>query len=305
MGFIAVVVFYSIIISLSDFEEFLKQLDLLKVELIPLILILHFFVIVLRIFRQKILFDSIEVQLSFKEHFWIHLSGLALIMTPGGLGQSIKALYLKEKNNVRYGKTISLTLIERFYDLLSVIPVIIIVSFFVDSFEARLSSILLSILLITVLVIARNQKIFNFIISKLPKIWILGSIVENSDDLFNTVKQLTYKKTFILSFIIGIASWIVAGIAFYYSFVAFNLDLAFFETTVITLVPIVIGTLSFLPGGIVATEMTMLGFLSGYGLDNSLSSAITLFTRITSIWFLTVVGIIATKVVLSKNNIKK
>ena len=305
IGFIAVVVFYSILISMSDFEEFVKQLDLLKFELIPLILVLHFFVIVLRIFRQKILFDSIEIQLSFKEHFWIHLSGLALIMTPGGLGQSIKTLYLKEKNNVKYGKTISLTLSERFYDLLSVIPVIIIVSIFVDSFEARLSSILLSILLIAVLIIVRNQKIFNFIISKLPKIWILGSIVKNSDDLFNTVKQLTCKKTFILCFILGITSWIVAGIAFYYSFVAFNLDLTFFETTLITLVPIVIGTISFLPGGIVATEMTMLEFLSNYGIDNSLSSTITLFTRITSIWFLTIIGIIATKVVLKKTNIKK
>ena len=272
----------------------------LNFELISLILFLHFFVVIFRILRQKILFDSINVQLTFKEHFMIHLSGLALIMTPGGLGQSIKALYLKEKNNVSYGKSISLTLAERFYDLLSVIPVIFVISFFIDSFEARLSSILLSLLLVGILIVARNEGIFNLIVSKLPKIWILGSIKENSDDLFNVLKQLTLRKPFIFSFFLGISSWVIAGIAFYYSFVAFNLDLTFFETTFASLVPIVIGTLSFLPGGIVATEMTMFGFLSNYGLDNSLSSAIILFTRISSIWFLTVIGIIATKIVLTK-----
>ena len=302
IGFIVVIVFYSVLVSISDFEEFVKQINLIKFELVPVILILHFLVVVFRIFRQKILFDSIEIKLSLKEHFIIHLSGLALIMTPGGFGQSVKAIYLKEKNNVRYGKSISLTLAERFYDLLSVLPVIFVISIFIDSIEARTSLILVSTLLIMILIIARNEKIFNFFISKLPKIWILRSIAENSDDLFNVLKQLTLKKTFTLSFLIGIGSWIVAAVAFYYSFIAFGLDLTFFETTFVSLVPIVIGTLSFLPGGIVAIEITMLGFLSNYGLDNSLSSAVVLFSRITSIWFLTIIGIIATKIVLSKNN---
>ncbi len=300
IGFIIIIIFYSVFISISDLDEFLKHLDSIKAELIPIILALHFLVVILRIFRQKILFDSIKVQLSLKEHFLIHLAGLALIMTPGGLGQSVKAVYLKEKNNISYGKSISLTLSERFYDLLSVIPVIFAMSFFVNSFEARLSSITVSILLITILIIVRNKKIFNFIISRLPKIWILTNIVENSDELFNVLKQLTLKKTFTLSFLIGIGSWVVAGLAFYYSFIAFNLDLTFFETTLISLVPIVIGTLSFLPGGIGAIEIIMMGFLSSYDLDNSLSSALVLFTRITSIWFLTIIGIIATKIILTK-----
>ena len=299
-GIIIIIIFYSVFLSISDLDEFLKQMDSVKVELIPIILTLHFLVVILRIFRQKILFDSIKVELSLKEHFMIHLSGLALIMTPGGLGQSVKAVYLKEKKDISYGKSISLTLSERFYDLLSIIPVIFVMSFFVDSFEAKLSSILVSILLITILIIVRNKKIFNSIISKLPKIWILKNIVENSDELFEILKQLTLRKTFTSSFIIGIGSWIVVGIAFYYSFVAFNLELTFFETTIISLVPIVIGTLSLLPGGIGATEITMMGFLSRYNLDNSLSSALVLFTRITSIWFLTLIGIIATKIILTK-----
>lgn len=132
-GIIIIIIFYSVFLSISDLDEFLKQMDSVKVELIPIILTLHFLVVILRIFRQKILFDSIKVELSLKEHFMIHLSGLALIMTPGGLGQSVKAVYLKEKKDISYGKSISLTLSERFYDLLSIIPVIFVMSFFVDS----------------------------------------------------------------------------------------------------------------------------------------------------------------------------
>lgn len=303
IGFIAVILFYSIIVAISDFEQFINHLSLLRLEFIPIILILHFVVIFFRIIRQKVLFESISVKISFKEQVLIHISGLSLIMTPGGLGQSIKAYYLKKKNNTRYAKTIALTLVERFYDLLTVIPVILMASIFVNSTEGIVSSILVTILLVGILMMVRNQKIFHFFISKLPKIWFLGIIKENADDLFDIINNLTKRKPFFLSFVTGVISWIIAAIAFYYSFIAFNLNFTIFETTVISLVPIVIGTLSFLPGGIIATEVTMFGFLTKYGLESSISSAIVLFVRITSIWFLTILGIIATKYIMAKNKV--
>lgn len=303
IGFIAVIVFYFIFIVVSDLGQFVNQLNLLRLEFIPIILTLHFIVIFFRIIRQKILFESINVKMSFKEQILIHISGLSLIMTPGGLGQSIKAYYVKKKNNTGYGKTIALTLVERFYDLLTVIPIILIASIFVNSMEGIISSILVTILLVSMLMIVRNQKTFHFFISKLPKIWILGSIKENANDLFDITNNLTKSKPFFLSFVTGVCSWTIAAIAFYYSFVAFNLNFTIFETTVISLVPIVIGTLSFLPGGIITTEVTMFGFLTKYGLENSMSSAIVVFVRITSIWFLTILGIIATKYALTKNRV--
>lgn len=298
-SFIGVIIFYSILISISDFEEFSNNLNLIKMEFIPIILGLHFVVMFIRTIRQKILFDSLDVQLSFKEHFLIHFSGLALIMTPGGLGQTVKAYYLKEKRNIQYSKSVSITLVERFYDLTSIIPVLFVISFFVDSIEIKTISLIISILLLIVVILIKNKKIFTFMISIVPKVSIFKNIKENSEDLYAILGKLTFGKTFLLSLGIGTASWIVASIAFYFSFLAFNLNISFSETTIMSLVPITIGALSFLPGGIIIIEVTMLGFLINHGIDNSLSSALVLFTRITSIWFLTIIGIMATKLVHS------
>ena len=56
ISFIGVIIFYSVLISLSDFNEFTNSLNLLKFEFIPLILTLHFVVMLIRTVRQKVLF---------------------------------------------------------------------------------------------------------------------------------------------------------------------------------------------------------------------------------------------------------
>jgi len=297
---IGTVLFYSVLISVSDFKEFSNELSLLKKEFIPIILLLHFSVMFCRAIRQKFLFDSLDVKLSLKEHVYVHFSGLALIMTPGGLGQTVKAYYLKEKKNLEYSKTISISLVERFYDLFSIIPILFVMSFFVNSNEIRIVTIIVTLLLLTLLALIKNKKTFNLLISIVPKISIFKKISDNSNEIYEIFGKLTHRNLFSLSLLIGIISWMIAGTAFYLSFLAFNIDLSFFETTLISLVPITIGTLSFLPGGIIATEMTMLGFLENYNINGSLATAVVLFTRITSIWFLTLVGIICTKIVYAK-----
>ena len=107
---------------------------------------------------------------------------------------------------------------------------------------------------LTAIPINKNKKTFSFMISIIPRISIFKNIADNSEEIYEVLGKLTFGKTFLLSLLIGICSWIVGAIAFYYSFLAFNLSIPFAETTIMSLVPITIGALSFLPGGIVATE---------------------------------------------------
>ena len=100
------------------------------------------------------------------------------------------------------------------------------------------------------------------------------------------------------TFGIDILSWFVAAIAFYFSFLAFDVEISFFDASYISFLPLVLGAVSFLPGGFGVTEVSMLNLLTNFGLSFSLSSALILFTRITSIWFFTIIGLIATKFVI-------
>jgi len=294
----AVILFYVIFILYNDVNQFSYQWTTIEIWYIPLILGLHFLVLLLRTLRQKLLFDSLDVKITLKENLKIHMAGLSLIMTPGGMGQTIKTYYLKNKFDFPYSKTISVSLAERYHDLLGIILIIAILLFFRESFAGWIIMGVLAAILLAIFVLVRNQKVSRMILSKIPKISFLKRISENYDTIGVSLYSMTKRRVFLSSLGIDLVSWTVAAVAFYLSFLAFGLDVSFSDATYISFVPITLGAISFLPGGFGVTEISMLGLLTKYGLAPSVASALILFTRITSIWFFTIIGLIATKFVI-------
>jgi len=298
-----VIIFYVAFILYNDVNQFSYQWTTIEIWYIPLILGLHFLVLLLRTIRQKLLFDSLGIKITLKENLKIHVAGLSLIMTPGGIGQTIKSYYLKNKYDSPYSKTVSVALAERYHDLLGIILIIAILLLFRESFGGWIIMGVLAIILLAIYLLLRNKKIAKKILSKVPKISLLKRISENYDIIGDSLHILTKKRVFLASLVVDIVSWIVAAFAFYFSFLAFGLDLSFADATYISFIPLILGAVSFLPGGFGVTEVSMLSLLTEYGLTPSASSALVLFTRITSIWFFTIIGIIATKFVIGyKNN---
>ena len=97
--------------------------------------------IIFRSWIQKLLLEEIQVKLSIKDNFLLFLSGLALIISPGGTGQVIKSYFLKEKYGISISKSIPVILFERYYDLISVTALVIISICIIFSFEAFIVSI--------------------------------------------------------------------------------------------------------------------------------------------------------------------
>ena len=170
---LGVILFYVIFVLSNDVKQFSYEWTNVQISFIPLILGMHFLVLLLRTIRQKILFDNLGVKLSLKENMKIHMSGLSLITTPGGIGQTIKAYYLKSKYNFPYSKTISVTLAERYHDLVGIIPFIVIFLLFRESFYGWLIVGVISSILTFILLALRNEKITIMLLSKTPKIGLL------------------------------------------------------------------------------------------------------------------------------------
>jgi len=104
---------------------------------------------------------------------------------------------------------------------------------------------------------------------------------------------------------VGMAAWSFDALGIYLCFQAFELDFDFFTTSVIGLASILFGALTLVPGGVGVTEVSFVALLSTYGVESSISSSLALFFRLQSIWFVTCIGIVATKFALSKNKFEK
>jgi len=286
------IVFYAFFFMTSDLGNFSYQLNKINFSYVIPILFLGVIAMIIRSIRQKLFFDSLDIKMSIKKNIIIYFAGLSMTTTPGGLGQSIKSYFLKNKYNHPYTKTLTITLFERYYELLGAITIISMALLLKESFEGFVVVSILTPVLLSVLVVVKNEKLFSKLISIIPKKSFLKKIDENQGEFFNNAKILTNKRNFVLGWGLGFVSWLFIALAFYLSFLAFNLPHNFLDSIIINFVPGVIGVISLLPGGIGLTEFGMLGLLLKSGIDISVSSALILFIRFTTMWAYTIMGII-------------
>jgi glycosyltransferase 2 family protein len=96
-------------------------------------------------------------------------------------------------------------------------------------------------------------------------------------------------------------AWFFEAIGIVVSFEALKLDINFGLSTVFGFSSILFGAISFIPGGLGVTEVSFVKILSNYGLEVSISTAVILLIRLSSTWYSTVIGIIATKFISRDN----
>ena len=171
---------------------------------------------------------------------------------------------------------------------------------FVDGIEIIfLVSIVSSFIIIGILII-KIKKFFTFTVYQLSKISFFKKFVKDSDHTYNSLNKMISTKSLSLGFGLGMLSFSFDAIATYFIFMAFDVDLYFF-TIVASIYPsILYGALSFIPGGVGITELTALRLLTDEGISTSLSSAIILTTRFFTIWFVTFVGFVTTRIFFKK-----
>ena len=271
-------------------EHFLDMNFIFLLIIIP-IEICSFFI---RSIRQKILLNQIGINLSFVTNFKIYVAGLSMTVTPGGSGGVIKSHFLKKFFNHSNSKTLPLVLIERFHDFLAVVTIISLSLIFSYIWQSLVLVCVASIfLMIFYLIIRKNFLLENFL-RKIKKIKLISKYVPTVE--FNdSIMKLTNLKITLKSWLISIISWSIEIISFYYVFQAFGLDLNLIESGQLVYTSILIGALSFLPGGIGFTEGSLIALLVEFGYELSIVTAAVLMLRIVTVWFATSLGFVFTR----------
>ena len=154
------IIFYSVISIYSGIEDISANFKSMNLFYVIPILGIVLISIIFRSCIQKLLLEQIGIKLPLKDNFLVFLSGLALIISPGGTGQVIKSYFLKEKYDISISKSIPVILFERYYDLISITALVMISISVFFSFEAFIVSILASIIIFIVSIALRKESLF-------------------------------------------------------------------------------------------------------------------------------------------------
>jgi uncharacterized protein (TIRG00374 family) len=247
-----------------------------------------------RFLRWQYYLNILDIKIPWVHSLLVFLSGFSLTVTPGKLGEMVKAILLRESHGIPAARTAPIVVAERFTDL---VGLLLLAGVGVFSFSVDRRFLILGTLLILVgLVVISVEPIALFFLRILGHLPILGKFSPKLRDAYHTTAFLLCPRPLLLGILLSTISWAFECAAFWiivHGFVGASIDLR--AATFIYATMTVAGALSFLPGGLGVTEAGMLGLLGelGQGTGRSVATAATFVTRLVTLWFAVALGLLA------------
>ena len=296
---LATILFYVLLIFISDVDKISEHFSQIRIEFLFLIFGLVFLSHIVKSFRQKEFLNLLGEKISSIQNMVIYMAGLSLINTPGGVGTFIKSLYLKERFQVPADKSISVIFMERFHDLLAGTTIIIAsLSIYLGAISISLV-VISSIILVGTFLLIRKKNFSVFVYSKLSKIKFISKRLPDVGPS-ESFSILTNPKGMTKGWIISIVGWGIDSLAVYVVFLALNVDLGYILTSQIYFTSLGYGVLSFMPGGIGVHESVADLLLVRQGLELFVASSLVILTRLCTMWFATIMGVIFTRIAIKQ-----
>ena len=286
---------FLIVILVGDIQEVSAQVIQFKWIYFPLILLLTLINYILRFFKWHFYLGQVGVKnYPLLKSARLFLAGFPLAVTPGKVGEALKAVWLEKETGLPVSKGISVVLAERISDGLGVLILSTLGVIAYPRYWPAFAIVLGGLAILIVIIQIRPAALWILdLVSKLP---VLKKISSGLRDFYEGSYALFKPKALLVAVGIGTISWLGEGIGMYY--VLRGLDVpGGWETLSIAVFVLafstVVGAVSALPGGLGAAEASIAGMLGLLlGLTRDTSAAATLLIRFATLWFAVAIGLI-------------
>jgi len=294
IAIVGTIILYAIFLMFSDFSEVYGNIKNFDISYLPIILALvptGWFVLFI---RWHLLLKNSDIELPLRKNLLIYLSGFALSVTPGKLGELLKSQIIKSNFGTPRTSTAPLILVERLYNLIGMIS---IASFGLLYFEISSYIIIISaILVVSGFITISSEKLFLKFIKKFEKIKFISKLTIPLQNSYTIIRKSTRGPIVIYATGLSVLAWMIELLAVYFVFLGFGIfDLSYFQIVQVYTASIFLGAASLLPEGIGVVEGSLIGLLGTHGVEISTAPTLVIIIRILTLWYGVIIGLICLK----------
>ena len=291
---VAVVGIYAIFLFVSDYNIISEKISNFKINFLPIILLSVTASLIPLFVRWNFLLKNSEIHLPLRKNILIFLSGSALAITPGHVGELIKSQILKTSFNIPRTKTAPIVLVEKIYDVVSAIAASII-GIIILGMEIYLVALAISALA-TIFFLIYYKPAFELFLKLIAKTKFFSKYTENISESYETIRKSVSVKALTICMLLSITYWFVISVGVYYTLIGFGINIIdYLKVLAIYTSSVLLGAISFIPGGIGITEGSLVGLLTLEGIDVSTALILSVMIRVLTLWYSVGVGFIALK----------
>ena len=304
-------VYYAIVLVFLVWSVIVFRNDIAQIKFAPvwaawdsvlLAMVLSLANYLLRVFRWILYLRRLGHSLSFGFSALTYIAGFAFTLSPGKVGELVRGRYL-QKEGVPLSSTAAAFFIERLQDLLAMMALATL---------AAASSSYGNLIWGAVSVIAGIMAFLTFApwirisawaaqLKPLPK--ALGKVVHSLLRTLLSAKELLHPSLLGAGFVIALLAWGSEGIGLMVlGRIADGASMEWTTAIGIYSIAVIVGALSFLPGGLGGTEAVMVALLNAHGYPLPEAILLTLLCRVLTLWLAVVIGWMAVFALRTRQN---
>lgn len=234
------------------------------------------------------------------ESLRIYIAGFGLTILPGKAGEAIRSVFLKH-HGVTYPESLAAFFSEHFSNLISML-ILVAVGLWVYPQAQVLVTILAALILVALVVLQQTKwlkRLESSVQKRLPN--RLGTLISHSIEIVLHSGRCFRLPMLLTGIALGLVAWGAEGAAFYYIMHALGSDMSFQIALFIYAFSMLVGAISFLPGGLGGTEATMVTLLMLNHVAQPQAVAATVLIRLATLWFAVLLGV-CSLVIMERDN---
>jgi uncharacterized protein (TIRG00374 family) len=286
------------VLVVADVRAVLPVLARFPWPLVPLVLTLTTGNYLLRFLKWELFLRWVGVRhLPRTTSLSIFLAGFAMSITPGKVGEWIKALLVAKLARVPMAPIVPVVAIERLTDGIAML-VLGLASAVLGTGWGWQPLVLLGVLVLVGLWLVHQERVVNPLLRLAERVPFARKRTDAIMTVYEAARELLAWRRLLLVSGMSIVSWSLECAALFFILVGFGLSpdgqLAAVATFALSAASIA-GALSLLPGGLGAAEASIAGLLIVLrpGIGAAVAAAATVAIRLGTLWFGVLVGVIA------------
>lgn len=218
----------------------------------------------------------------------IFCAGLVMSVTPGKLGELLKAYIVRAQTGTPVSRTGPIVIAERVTDLVALFVLLFVGSLVYHSgWLALIVSGTVALVLVAGLSSPRVATVVLHLVERVPGARRYGEKLESA---YGTMRFLLRPRLLVEATLLGSLAWFAECSGFALVLHGFDIPFHLGFATFVYAFSTLVGALLLVPGGVGGTEGTMVALLVAHDVTRSLAVAATFVVRVATLWFAVLVG---------------
>lgn len=276
------VLVYAALLAFSDFRSVAAALRRLPLSTLAAMIALTLGCYLMRALRWGLLARANGGSVTARDAIWVQFSGMTMTVTPGKLGEILKAFLGRELHGLPTAKGVTLVFVERLTDLAAVV-ILSVGGLSVLGHAVPL--IVFGIAVVAGVIVLSSPPFHRLALSVVERQSWAKAHRHSAQAVSEALSVSLSPLRATLCVLLGGIAWAMEGIALWLSVSPLGSHNIGIVTAVgIYAVSAIAGALTFMPGGIGLTEASLAGLLVAAGVGSAGASAATLLIRVVTLW---------------------